>query len=203
MKKSFPLELLIKARQVRVDAAMRQVEQARAHLRQCEQQRDECAERKTQKEIEHSQQRNRLIAGEDFASPVNFANQFAQRERHLEMLVEQLEALDQALLDAQHEVYVAQDALQEALASYRRLQAKLDGLIERKARWKVQLEIESDNADEVNAEEIFLSAHLKKNAIGDASIDANTRVSRPGTRKATANGTTELASQSESEQLRS
>jgi hypothetical protein len=175
MKKRFPLELLIKARQVRVDAAMRQVEQARDQLRQCEQHRDACAERKTEKEIEHTEQRRRLIAGDDFDHPVIFASQFTQRERHLEMLVEQLEVLDQALLDAQHEVYVAQDALQEALANYRRLQAKLDGLIERKARWKVQLEIESDNADEVNAEEIFLAAHLKKAAAKSAEQDSQHR----------------------------
>jgi hypothetical protein len=167
--KRYPLEMLIKARQVRLDQAARELSLARAALNEKLAHEADVAARRQAKQAQYDHQRLGMLDADTPIDPATFAFQFSQREMHLELLLDQLADIDQELFDAKVAVEQAREGLRVALAHYNRVQAKLELLVERKRLWRNDLERTSDELDEQNAEEIFMSKRLQEQAHASTS----------------------------------
>jgi hypothetical protein len=160
--KRYPLQMLITARQIRVDSALSAVNKARLWLDEKLAIHAAIVRQREVKVEEYDQQRNSLFdAPSEQESSNHFAHALTQREHNLALLIEQLERIDQARFAAHSEVESAQTALRSAVLVHQRLQAKLDMLVERKKHWHVERQRESDAREEVFAEEAFQARQSK------------------------------------------
>jgi hypothetical protein len=160
--KRYPLQMLITARQIRVDAAQSAVNVARALLDEKISIHAAIVRQREVKQEEYDQQRNHLFeADEDGMTAKLQAQSLMQREHNLALLIDQLEHIDQARFAAHRDVEQAQSELRAAVMLHQRLQAKLDMLLERKKQWRIERQREVDARDEVFAEEIFQARQMK------------------------------------------
>jgi hypothetical protein len=161
--KRYPLQMLITARQIRLDAALAEVTRARGVLNEKIAAHDRIVKQREAKQRSYEQQRDGLFLPADEASdPHIVAIALGQREHNLGLLLEQLAQIDQARFAAQSEMEEAHDVLRNAIKLHQRAQTKLDLLLERKKHWRMAEQRSVDARDEVFAEEIFLAQHVRE-----------------------------------------
>lgn len=152
-RKRYPLQTLLKLREHRTEAA-RQVLLERQ--RETQGRRDACVA--VEREIvelrdSHARHRGELLA------PVSGDNSWpqvlAQRERHIELLLEQVQAAQLRLAEAQQALRVAEEAQDQAKAEYFRARSRQEALEKRKDVWRKGLRLEEARMEEMAAADLM------------------------------------------------
>lgn len=150
----FPLDPLCKVRALRLQNALRAVRECRAALDAAEAVRDEAAQRLHAAIQHHDEYRDQWLR--EMSRGTHGAAWIKRHERHLILLETDIEQLRQRLAEAEDDVQRARAALDEALAAYRRMQAKADALQSYRQTWSAQQHQEQERRDERAVEDLRL-----------------------------------------------
>lgn len=156
--KRYPLQTLIKLRAHRTELARKAVLERQREARAC---RDECA--RIEGEIdalrqERSGQRMRLLDPPPPGAPWSMV--LEQREAHIDLLGEQVEAACQRLQQAQQRLQAAERALEEAKRAFFRAKAREDALEKRRDVWRDEQVALETRKEEDAAADLSLARRL-------------------------------------------
>lgn len=159
MKRVYPLEPLVRARGVRRERALREVEVRQAELAARRAERDAAWRR-------HSELRDQRATQQQYLVNVALAGEcraggYARIEQRILLLDAQLQEQAAALAQAEMRVTEAEGEAAKALAAFRHAQAKLDALEEQKQRWRTELGRAQRRAEDAAAQELTLHRRTK------------------------------------------
>jgi chromosome segregation ATPase len=160
MTTRFALEALLIARRARRDGAFERVRGCREEVRAAEAARDAVAKKlqTTLKMRADCVERIVALARDPSGSVLDYE----RAEGHIAMLRARAEDIRADLARADHAVAMARTKLQDAIALFMRAQARLDAVLEQKAKWQRELDRERQRREEILAEDPVVSRYGRR-----------------------------------------
>jgi chromosome segregation ATPase len=157
MTTKFALEALLVARRARRDGAFERVRACREEVRDAETARDAIAKKLQATLKMRADCVERLVALARDAS--GSVLDYERAEGHIAMLRSRADDIRADLARADHTVAMARTKLQDAIALFMRAQARLDAVLEQKAKWQRELERERQRREEILTDDLIVNRY--------------------------------------------